>query len=720
MKMIRVLMLLVLLLMPVRAQAAITIDFGAIIGTIQSVVTNVKVKIDRVKANVLSWKMVQALGSAIKSVSEFFQSLKEEYIKQKAKFDKWRDDITRFISDAEAFYVSALHVYEQALDTAEYLAEIGARFQAYFEEGSSIIKDSGDTVKLCGSNLVELVSVGKHIVEQWDELKQNYRIYKSRKEELEQQLHDLEAHNESNAVTNEIRNLRDKLQNHLAQIDNIKQGIRSIKNQFYNHIAEQKNLIYTCKYNIMLIKARIKRLTCNMTIGEFSGFEDRVQSLGSSVNMWNDKLERLQVDAGNLDNDISGCVKYCSDCDFGNPMIGDDDGEERDEACKKCAECKPVKAEAVIQVHNLSHGHVQCERLLEQLFHKPDGYTCAEYKKLCNDKTACDEADDRSKCLEAQAVSCQVSCSSMCGTLAGNSDKCCQVAHEECSKGHSGYCENYRNNCGTYDSNQSAAQCKSLKDACDKAREEEVENTNIPICDTYRTLCSGRQQSFNYSISHSSPIAYADIDLNNISNVKSGTDENGVFLLPNNLAICCDLNSDSVLQEGALRDCIARYNDVMKRNTYSYAPSDPQSKVSDADKKFFQCIRKKLGTEEFDDKVKQSDKEAASKIIENALAEYFAAGYLEAMEAYNDSFYFKNNKIDPVVNTKNKDAQSAWDIAIDLNLKISDRLNAISNLWAREQLTRSFVDVKNYRMSKSFLDSCQEPNECKPDNNKGK
>ena len=68
MKMLRIIVLMTMFLMPMRAQAAITIDFGAIAGTIQSVVTNVKVKIDRIKANVMEWKIVQTLGSALKSV----------------------------------------------------------------------------------------------------------------------------------------------------------------------------------------------------------------------------------------------------------------------------------------------------------------------------------------------------------------------------------------------------------------------------------------------------------------------------------------------------------------------------------------------------------------------------------------------------------------------------------------------------------------------------
>ena len=715
MKMLRIIVLMTMFLMPMRAQAAITIDFGAIAGTIQSVVTNVKVKIDRIKANVMEWKIVQTLGSALKSVSEFFQKLEKEYKKQKEKFDMWREDITRFLSDMEAYYTATLDVYQKALDTAEYLAEIGARFQAYLAEGESIIKDSGDTIKMCGNNLVELVNVVKQAKDQWAELQANYDRYEARKEELERQLANLQKHEESNAVTNEIRNLRDQLQNHLAQIDNVKQGIRSVKNQFYNHIAEQKSLIYACKYNVQAIKARIKRLICNMTIGELKGFEDQARKLGNSLNNWNQKVENLQIDAYELDtNDASGCVNYCTECSYGTPFASDQKAAEKsqDEACEKCAECKPLpyssacegkeegenceSATALIKVNTLPHGSVQCEREIEQLAKGPDDYSCSKYKK---------------KCDEGDGEACQISCSSMCGSIPAGDDVCCRIAAEKCSGGHGGYCDNYKNNCATYDANKSASACKAMKQDCDRAREELIEGSEMeePMeCETYKTMCGG-QYSYNYSVSHSSAIAYADVDLSNIKNIKSGTNEAGVFLLPNSLAICCELDADKVMQDGVLRDCITRYNDVMNRNNYETNPDDPDAKISEADKKFFQCLRKDMGSEEFNDKVKQSDKELAGISLENALAEYLAAGYLEAMQAYNDSFSFKNDQIDPVVNTKNKDMQAAWDIAIDLNLKIGDRLNAISNLWAREQMTRSFMNVKSYRLSDSFISTCQDP-----------
>ncbi len=714
MKMLRIIVLMTMLLLPMRAQAAITIDFGAIAGTIQSVVTNVKVKIDRVKANVMEWKIVQTLGTALKSVTEFFQKLEQEYKKQKAKFDKWREDITRFLSDMEAYYAATMDVYQKALDTAEYLAEIGTRFQAYWNEGESIVKDSGETIAMCGSNLKELINVVKHAKEQWAELEENYERYEANKEYLQQQLNDLEAHEESNAVTNEIRNLRDQLQNHMAQIENLKQGIRSIKNQFYMHISEQKSLIYACRYNVQAIRARVKRLICNLSVGELKGFENQAKKLGSSLNNLNKKMENLQIDAYELENnDASGCVDYCTECSYGTPFASDQKAAEKsqDEACRKCAECKPLpyssacegkenenckSAVAIIKVNTLTNGSVQCEREIEQLVKGPDDYSCSKYKQMCTD---------------GNNEACQISCSSMCGSIPANDDICCEIASRKCYGGHSGYCKNLEENCPTYRADKSASECKTLKEDCDRARGELIEGSEMEepvMCETYRIMCAG-QYSYNYSISRSSAVAYADVDLSNVKNIKSGTNEAGVFLLPNSLAICCELNADTAMQEGALRDCITRYNDVMNRNNYDTNPDDPDAKISEADKKFFQCLRKDMGSEEFDDKVKQSDKELAGISLENALAEYLAAGYLEAMQAYNDSFSFKNDQIDPVVNTKNKDMQAAWDIAIDLNLKVGDRLNAISNLWAREQMTRSFMNVKNYRMSESFISTCQNP-----------
>ena len=100
---LRILLVVLMLMMPIKAQAAIKWDFSAIAGTIQTVVTNVKTQIDTVKATVLEWKFVQRLGSYITTVANFFQSVYDEYTRIRDAYDKWRADILEFKNRLESY-----------------------------------------------------------------------------------------------------------------------------------------------------------------------------------------------------------------------------------------------------------------------------------------------------------------------------------------------------------------------------------------------------------------------------------------------------------------------------------------------------------------------------------------------------------------------------------------------------------------------------------------
>ena len=84
--------------------------------------------------------------------------------------------------------------------------------------------------------------------------------------------------------------------------------------------------------------------------------------------------------------------------------------------------------------------------------------------------------------------------------------------------------------------------------------------------------------------------------------------------------------------------------------------------------------------------------------ISNGYVEYLTAAYFEALDTYNDSLTFKNNKLDPVTTTTANDIDASWRIAKEMHLVLGSRINKLHQLWSRALS----VDMYTYYMNKKF------------------
>ena len=170
-------------------------------------------------------------------------------------------------------------------------------------------------------------------------------------------------------------------------------------------------------------------------------------------------------------------------------------------------------------------------------------------------------------------------------------------------------------------------------------------NVTLPTRTTFKT-------SYGYGKIHQSyPLAFASASLG-AGDVKGGTTENNVFIVPESIGLYCDLDYDKVSEdEEAFDNCLKKVNAI------AYSEETEENSKTDI--------------------------ENAQKDIDNGLVEYIAAAYFEAMEIYNESTTFKNNVVDPVETTEISTIDSAWGIAKEANRILGTRYNTLNRLWSR-------------------------------------
>lgn len=582
---------------PRPAQAAITIDFAAIAGTIQEVVQSIKDKVSKLKITVSQWKITKSLGAAITSISEYYHSVKLSVAEKLDRYRRYKEDVRAFIRHCEDFYYAGLDIVQTGLDMANSISEIGERFKAYWEEVQNIGKYVDDTKKICVDNFKEVKDVHKNLKDSYDEIAKNYGEEKKALEELQAQLNEIDETFPSYETLTQQVNVK------AASVEAIFSTMYSYEAQLNNAIYSVKGLYYDCIRNILMTKARIERIICNIAgLGEAHNFVSQVNQMQSSINNWSNSVNNLSSDIGTFEKDLAGCEKYDDYCRNGYPV--------RDS----------------LGVIVMEDGKVVIDKEETQK-------ACDAHRELCKGQTP--------QVIEPTP-------------LQGGLPRCEEVMHDIFT----GWINN---------------------DSSGSSSDSDSESS------------SGSQtQSFNYSIFNSSKIANAKIDLTDESIVKGGTNDDGTFLLPSTLALCCDMQTDDIQEDGKLKDCLQKFNYVL----FSATGTPIDSKY----KEFFQCLRQEIGKSEFEDVVNANDTKTAGKILNESYAEYLAGMHLEALQSYNDSFYYKKNQIDPVATTKTKDIQSAWASIIDMNLKINNRINEINKIKAKEQLIKAFSNAISYNI----------------------
>ena len=103
---------------------------------------------------------------------------------------------------------------------------------------------------------------------------------------------------------------------------------------------------------------------------------------------------------------------------------------------------------------------------------------------------------------------------------------------------------------------------------------------------------------------------------------------------------------------------------------------------------FVKCMQKAVnvaGRENaIDDTKAQKESQDIGRDIYNGYVEYITAAYFEAMNIYNESLTFKNDQIDPILNSETADVDASWRIAKEMHMILGTRLNILNKLWSRE------------------------------------
>lgn len=160
------------------------------------------------------------------------------------------------------------------------------------------------------------------------------------------------------------------------------------------------------------------------------------------------------------------------------------------------------------------------------------------------------------------------------------------------------------------------------------------------------------QTSFNQSTIHNSyPLAFASsMSVDTVGNETM----DGTLIVPMSIYLFCGgLNYEKASEEGKYAGCLQKAINIGQRDNKEDAGGKKES-------------------------------QDVSRDIQNASVDYTVASYFDAMNIYNESLTFKNNKLDPVLNSQTADIDGSWRIAKEMHMVLGTRLNILRKLWARE------------------------------------
>ena len=714
---------------PQPAQAAITWDFSAITSSIKNAILAAKRQVTLVKENVSQWKIVQNLGGMIKSVSEFYQSA-EKYLKaKKEKYLKYMTDIQNFIADANAFYYSALETYHAALDAAEHVTETFNRYQAYLQEGRDIIQFAKETLSYCKDSVTNVFDMAKEAKEQLEEQKKQKEEAEAEVERLQAEIAELERQQgseegltpEEQQRLREIQALLDKYQQWLDEEGTSQQYSRELS-RINSEINRLNNL-----RNSVLAQMNSPEAGGFISEGEITGETSsgpvEMITLSTALKRIDDMIRDLEVEAEVYQEKL----RFVSNKEYYRNEIARLEEEkanlghhnESNVATNWIRDRRDRLEIYMAKIDTFNRAIANINRQIVNFISTQRNMIAQCKWRIATVKARTERLMCNATVGEAEAMDNEIQ--KLGGSLNNWND---QLVHlqddwEEFGQDFDG-CEQLRVDCeygmtdefGSWNwdwdffhsaeinDEKTQAACEDYLKVCEDTQHEGVLNVKIepmqggvPECErSIDELLSSTDYDttpliYKHSVSYSEPIASAFIDMGNLSgDEKSGTTEDGVFLLPVGLGKCCDLGNDASGEE--IQKCISKFNKARLGSS--------GQQISDEDKYFYQCIRHELNKPDFDDKTLPNDAAYAGQYLLEGYAEYLAANYLDAMGIYNESFIYKEEQIDPVASNETKDIKSAWIAIVEMNRQISHRINEINRLWSREQAARAYFNAISY------------------------
>lgn len=154
------------------------------------------------------------------------------------------------------------------------------------------------------------------------------------------------------------------------------------------------------------------------------------------------------------------------------------------------------------------------------------------------------------------------------------------------------------------------------------------------------------------SIKNTSILAFAKANIS----MKTGETAEGIIIVPKALSVICDLNHEQAAEGKNYSECLKKVNDT----AYSQ-----------------------------EEGVSTDQRENALKDIANSYLELLATQYFEGLEIYNESFYFKNHKVDPIVNSEVTDVRAAWQYAKDMNQTVGSRIDVFNKINSRALMVKA-------------------------------
>lgn len=213
---IRIAILLLALMLPIKADALFIFDIGATPQTAANAANDAERAGTDVKKAKTFWKTLKSIGDGIRAVADFYSKAKAWV---KIKYDKYRmyrDSVMNFIDQAERFYNSVMDAYAAVLDAAEYAAEIGQRIKAYIQEGKDIIAYGKEAVQRCQKIVTSGYDQIKALVDQKKEKEEQERRAREESERLQAEIAALEQQN-SDEMSPEDRQRLAELQAELEE-----------------------------------------------------------------------------------------------------------------------------------------------------------------------------------------------------------------------------------------------------------------------------------------------------------------------------------------------------------------------------------------------------------------------------------------------------------------------------------------------------------------------
>lgn len=138
-----------------------------------------------------------------------------------------------------------------------------------------------------------------------------------------------------------------------------------------------------------------------------------------------------------------------------------------------------------------------------------------------------------------------------------------------------------------------------------------------------------------------------------------GTDANGTLIVPEKLAMFCNLSSDDAQSGNNMQDCLLKLNQE-RTAPQANSPYD------------------------------------APTIYNIAMAQYAAAGVAEAFKALNDAESFEEKIIEPIDFADEPTAQDVYSNIVEMNKAIDQQMNGLLKIYSAQLVTKTIKNFGDY------------------------